>query len=366
MDVNLTNDAETSSCKSPVENLSFVEDTSYYVVSSKVDVIATSALVFALSFFGIFGNVLTLVSIKTSSRLQTKSNILVGALAVIDLIICGPFFVFFNALQILVSLSGGDSCRHHTLLAIVYPFNKMPYYAGTPTLVAIAVDRYVAVVKPLHYERIVTDRAIRLVIGGSWMYAVVMGSLYGFWLLKMDWTSCDDPNAPTLTFFIDSTEHSIFTTTVTTIYLKILAIAVRIQRQVFPSETPVANPGRLQQHAGESVRAAAAAEEEARARKRWRMELKAARMTAVLIFVYVVSTIPYFVARGMIVAGNDGRLARNMLGVGSGIACIAVAFNWVLYAIFSKDIRRAFIRRLKCSSSSSSSASSDPHHSQWH
>lgn len=322
-------------------------------MSSEANLIVTSALIFALSVFGVFGNVLTFVSIETSPRLRSKkSNILVAALAVIDLIICGPFLVFYNSLQMFVFLSGGDSCHYHSLLAIIYPFNKMPYYAGTPTLVAIAVDRYVAIVRPLHYDRIVTDRAIRLVIGGSWIYAAAMGSLYGFWLLRMDWSSCDDPTAPTLTFFVDSTEHSIFTTTVTTIYSSILVIALRIQRQVFPSDFTW-YPGRLQP--GDSV--LRAAEEEARARKRWRRELKAARMTAVLIFVYVFSTIPYFVARGMIVAGNDGVSARNLLDVGTGIACIAVAFNWVLYAIFSKDIRRAFLLRLKCSRSSSPSES---------
>ena len=57
-------------------------------------------------------------------------------------------------------------------------------------LVVISVERYIAIVYPLHYETKFTDRCMKMAIAGAWAAGIIVGMTFALWLINADQRKC--------------------------------------------------------------------------------------------------------------------------------------------------------------------------------
>ncbi|NXY85114.1 DRD3 protein, partial [Alcedo cyanopectus] len=129
----------------------------------------------------IFGNVLVCLAVLRERTLQTTTNYLVVSLAVADLLVATlvmPWVVYLE-------VTGGVWTFSRICCDIFVTMDVMMCTASILNLCAISIDRYTAVVKPVHYQNSTGQsscRRVSLMIVIVWMlaFAVSCPLLFGF------------------------------------------------------------------------------------------------------------------------------------------------------------------------------------------
>ncbi|XP_013136123.1 PREDICTED: dopamine D2-like receptor [Papilio polytes] len=128
-------------------------------------------LLLIFPFFTLFGNVLVILSVVRERTLQTVTNYFIVSLAVADLLVAVvvmPFGVYY-----LVNGSWG-------LPAFVCDvYIAMDVTSSTSSifnLVAISVDRYIAVTQPIKYAKHKNNRRVWLTIVVVWLVSAAIGA----------------------------------------------------------------------------------------------------------------------------------------------------------------------------------------------
>ena len=106
-------------------------------------------------------NALVLIAVATKPRLRTPSNRLLTSMAGTDLfagLVVQPLAI---AVQVKRIRGDGPSC---TLESVYVIFRFSAVFIACSLLVLIAVDRYIAVKKPLRYRHIVTKKRIKIAV----------------------------------------------------------------------------------------------------------------------------------------------------------------------------------------------------------
>ncbi|XP_028164117.1 dopamine D2-like receptor [Ostrinia furnacalis] len=130
---------------------------------------ALSLLVFPL--LTLFGNVLVIMSVSRERSLQTATNYFIVSLAVADLLVAVvvmPFGVYylFNAVWGLPAVVCDCYIAMDVTCSTSSIFN----------LVAISVDRYIAVTQPIKYAKHKSNGRVWLMIGVAWLVSGAIGS----------------------------------------------------------------------------------------------------------------------------------------------------------------------------------------------
>ncbi|KAL0878787.1 hypothetical protein ABMA27_003817 [Loxostege sticticalis] len=130
---------------------------------------ALSLLVFPL--LTLFGNVLVIMSVARERSLQTATNYFIVSLAVADLLVAVvvmPFGVYylFNAVWGLPAVVCDCYIAMDVTCSTSSIFN----------LVAISVDRYIAVTQPIKYAKHKSNGRVWLMIGVAWLVSGAIGS----------------------------------------------------------------------------------------------------------------------------------------------------------------------------------------------
>ncbi|XP_014672934.1 PREDICTED: 5-hydroxytryptamine receptor-like [Priapulus caudatus] len=124
-------------------------------------------LLIPINLISIFANLFVIVAVTRTSHLQEPAPKLIANLAVADFIICVRI-VFIAPMTFLIEFPPKIICFGYcavvTLLAL----------ASTNSLIAINVDKYIAILRPLHYYQIVTPRVILLMVVLAWSFAVFL------------------------------------------------------------------------------------------------------------------------------------------------------------------------------------------------
>ena len=115
---------------------------------------------------GVLGNIIVIIYTILLSKEKTATSYLVGNLTVADLLMCLIFYPIW-IIEFLQSILNIDSdqdlfCKlsRSTIWSLLF--------ASVATLLALTVDRYLYIVKPLKYPLIVTKRRVFLAISGIW------------------------------------------------------------------------------------------------------------------------------------------------------------------------------------------------------
>ena len=124
---------------------------------------------FIAMIIGVLGNIAVIIHTIFMSKEKTATSYLVGNLALADLLVCLTFYPIWS-IKFIKTILNIDSdqdifCKlsRSTIWSLLF--------ASVATLLAITVDRYLYIVKPLSYPLIVTKRRVFAVILGIWLTA---------------------------------------------------------------------------------------------------------------------------------------------------------------------------------------------------
>lgn len=131
----------------------------------------------------ICGNVLVCLAVATSRRLHQANSCFIVSLAVADLLLALLVLPFSAMLELRNGRwpLGGVFCNVYISLDV------MLCTASILTLLAISVDRYLAISSPLSYPRRVTPSRVAIALMGIWMCSMAVS----FLPINLGWNTPD-------------------------------------------------------------------------------------------------------------------------------------------------------------------------------
>ncbi|KAK9729142.1 7 transmembrane receptor (rhodopsin family) [Popillia japonica] len=139
-------------------------------LNSPLSVTVAVLLVFLFSPMILIGNSLVLVAMYRFKRLRTPSNYLVMSLATSDLGIG-----MFMPVGMYLELGSGDNFTDGRVCLLSYGVATTLCCVSVLVMVAIAVDRFTSLARPLRYNNLITHSAIERYIIVFWIYSLLVG-----------------------------------------------------------------------------------------------------------------------------------------------------------------------------------------------
>src|SRR6218665_159476 len=310
--------------------------------SDKVTMVLKCAALLLIGIIGAFGNTLTLAAIRTTPRLWTKSNMLLAALTSTHLGMSTIMFPFYSILNLYVYVIAESSCYYLKAIAASYPVGKFMAHTIFSQFIIIAMDRYIAIIYPLHYETKMTMTVIKCLIGGSFVFGLTISGTYYSYLQYINFSSCGSPYSLVMTAVIDCAVHFTMMLITILVYGRVFLVALKHRSKITTTTQELST--QINTISGPAVVPRSGKIEKS---KKTRTEFKGARMTAVLICAYTLPLTPIIIGRIMISRGNTQPYATQLVDVGSALGNLNTGFDWVIYGIINRTFRQAFYRLLK-------------------
>ena len=347
------------------------------LVSSANPVILRVTILLILTVFNLSGNGFTLVTIRMTPRLWTKTNFILASMLVAD-VTTGVMMLWYTSFLIVVYVFN-NPCSYSAAITATTSLYKASGYASIYHLILISVERYIAIVYPLHYEAKFTDRMLKWAIFTAWASGILVAITWSFWLINADLQKC--VLIPVHYHLVDAVLGYIpVCITMFICYGRILVISWRQRRRIEPinvhsapgsstqgtavtilpltqtsktdnSEDPKHNP---QADTGSSTEPAVTsgmssaelAEQQGQKIKSRRRQFKAVYLTAAIVGVFVILWFPNVLGRILASVGYNPVDVNYVFLVGGSFGAVNFSFTWIIYAVVSKSYRRAYRQML--------------------
>lgn len=294
----------------------------FYATFSYISVIFTAAGSLIMAMI-ISGNVLVLVSIARTPKLQTITNMFVANLAMADLMVGTISYpMFLNALFI-----NGERQIPHWLCIWTGADMLFPLGMSFLTILTITVDRYIFIIKPLHYSTIMTKKRVWILLISIWIISVVTGGIPfatgKHWTVSYPICMLSDVY-PQYFMILTCILVVIITTIITILYIQILKVARRHSHQIDIQCSSVGNTSFAHQ-------------------KKGRLDgIRQAKLFLIVIGIMYISWIPGALISLSFFLAVDKTVLYIM---GSSCTFYVYSFslaNPLIYAAKSKDFRTVF------------------------
>ncbi|KAJ3588024.1 hypothetical protein NHX12_011618 [Muraenolepis orangiensis] len=306
------------------------------------------ALLVLFILLTVSGNVLVCVAVCTTRRLRCLTNCFIVSLAVTDLLL-GVLVLPFTALQQLTH----DWPLGPIFCNIYISLDVMLCTASILTLLAISVDRYLAVTRPLRYTALVLPGRVAVAMVTVWTVSLAVS----FLPIHMGWNTPNgtvqnrgpgDPEREC--HFAVNAAYALVDSLVTfflplaamcCMYYCILRIARSQAKRIIRSRPAVAVTS---YHSGSDARTTAVVSSVMAVALR---EHKATVTLAAVIGAFVVCWLPYFIlftVLGLSEQAERGLEYHVVLWLGYANS----GLNPILYAALNRDFRSAYAHLLGC------------------
>jgi len=342
-------------------------------VSPANPVIVRVTILLILTVFNLGGNGFTLITIRLTPRLWTKTNFILASMLVSD-IMTGVFMSWYLPF-LLVAYVFNNPCRFNVFVPLTTTVFRVPGYSSIYHLILISIERYIAIVYPLKYETKFTDRTLKLALSAVWGVGILMSITWSMWLINADLRKCDLIHN---SYYLIDVVLAYIPVCVSMffVYGKILAIWWRQRRRVDPvntnltrgtsgqatasttlptiesskadntqdaKENPHESAGPSSEPAVTSVTASADVAEQQRQKiKSRRREFKAVYLTGAIVGQFVILWFPNILGRVLAATSYNPVVYNYLFLVGGALGSANFAFSWVIYAAVSKSYRRAY------------------------
>ena len=332
-------------------------------------VIVRATILLIFTIFNLGGNGFTLITIRLTPRLWTKTNYILASMLVVS-IITGVLIFWYIPFILFVST---NPCHFNVITAAVTPMMKLTVLVFCYHVIVVCVERYIAIVYPLHYETMFSDRTLKCAILAAWATGIFVSMTFALWLINADLEKCGlipDRYQLVDVFFA----YLPVCITMFICYGRILVISWRQRRRIEPinvipahgapvSATSVSTAAPT--HSGNAhntkdpknipltgnvppvamtsgAATAELAEQQRQKIKSRRREFKAVYLTAAIVGAFVILWVPHILGRVLASVGYNP-VVINYIGQAAGaIGAFNFSFTWALYAAVSKSYRRAY------------------------
>lgn len=314
-------------------------DTLASPILGKIFRIIIVSIIIVVIVAAVCGNLLVCAAILLNKRLRKTTNYFIFSLAISDLmtaLFSMPFDV--DAFAYPFQWSGGE---------FLCNFWAFMYLIAAPTsilnLMAVSMDRYLAISSPLKYYTVMKPKVALLFITIIWLYSLTFTTVG-----MVRWPYYDSSVIDGLCYFNISPYYSVVSSAVNfllptmimcVIYFKIYQIASAHAHRIAKQEVPTSI-------ASNSNEDSATITSE---KKRIKRNIKAAKTIAIIVSTFLLCWIP------LTLTSTVGSLCRECLVVNAAelwpvlmvLAYINSAMNPILYSFFNQQFRESFKKLFK-------------------
>ncbi|XP_061173215.1 octopamine receptor Oamb-like [Saccostrea echinata] len=284
-------------------------------------VLSTAIIPFILT-----GNLLVLISlVKFKFRFRNVTNLFIGSLSVADCLLAVltlPVYVAFYF--------DGDRLATIKYLCICkYSSVVCSMSASLTSLVAIAVDRYIAIIHPLKYPSVMTRKKAFIVIFSLWIYNL---TLFVFPFFVNNYTKetkeCDFFKVLPKAYSMSSTFGAIFLCLASTLfmYIRIFIVAQKHRKRLDKYRKTI----------------------KSNLDRKFEKDAKSAKTMALILFLFFLFWIPFMVAGPLKYLNLEKNLIESIKSMAVFIAMCNSGVNPVVYCWMRKDFRASFTAIIKC------------------
>ena len=255
-------------------------------------------------------NVLVMIAVKTKPRLKTNSNIVLGCLAVTDGLIGVIGIPWFVAIRI-STLKSETSEEYCFLEQLTRNIIRLLCSASITHLLLMSVERYIAIKHSFTYTTVVTKTRILTASALGWFIALVA------------------------TIPLVITDNKMYLTTNNTLLILFAAIIMFCQVAVYVE---------IRRHQ-KQIASHQVSEE---AKQKFLREKKALKLTTCVILLLLLSYLPIFVVRTLLVTSTitNKNIAYISFYTASFVTILNSLINPVVYCVRIRQFRVAFIEIL--------------------
>ncbi|KAH8382084.1 hypothetical protein KR009_001747 [Drosophila setifemur] len=299
----------------------------------------------------ILGNMLVIVSVMRHRKLRIITNYFVVSLAVADMLValCA---MTFNA-SVMISgkwMFGSVMCDM---------WNSFDVYFSTASIMhlcCISVDRYYAIVQPLDYPLIMTQRRVFIMLLMVWLSPALLSFLpictgwyttaENYKYLKSNPHICEFKVNKAYAIVSSSMSFWIPGIVMLSMYYRIYQEADRQERLVYRSKVAALL---LEKHLqiSQIPKPRPSIQVEQSTITTMRRERKAARTLGIIMSAFLICWLPFFLWYIVSTLCDSCITPRLLVGILFWIGYFNSALNPIIYAYFNRDFRAAFKKTLK-------------------
>ncbi|XP_078131499.1 adenosine A2c receptor [Sander vitreus] len=234
--------------------------------------VAYMAAELVIAFLSTVGNVLVCAAVGLNRKLHTVTNYFLVSLAVAD--ICVGVIAIPCAILTDIGLPRHNLYLCLLMLSVLIMFTQSSIFS----LLAVAVERYVAIFMPFRYQVLMTPRNAVLVILTTWLLAFIIGlvPLMGWYKTPPESGNCFFVLVVDMTYMVYFNFFACVLTPLVIMFLIYAQIFVTVKRQVRRIASEQSGRGERQMRAAASMR----------------KEMKTATSLFLVLFLFTICWIP--------------------------------------------------------------------------